>query len=90
VDIAAIVGAGTSGALIIVIGYLLNSMRLDRSQYEELVTKAEARADTAEQRVELREEALDSERRLRRTTEDQLALVERQLAAYRDPRAGGP
>lgn len=89
-DIAAILGTGTAGALIIVIGYLLNGMRLDRGQYEELVTKAETRADTAEQRVELRDEALDAERKLRRATEDQLALVERQLAAYRDPPAGGP
>lgn len=89
-DIAAILGTGTAGALIIVIGYLLNGMRLDRGQYEELVTKAEDRAVKAEQRVELREEALDAERKLRRTTEDQLALVERQLARYLDPPAGGP
>jgi hypothetical protein len=90
VDIAAILGTGTAGALIIVIGYLLNANRLDRQQYEDLVSKAELRADTAEQRVALREEALDAERKQRRTAEDRSAVVERQLAAYHNPPAGGP
>lgn len=85
-DIAAIVGAGVSGSLVVVIIYLLSGMRADRQQYEELVNRADARADAAEVRLRAANEALDAAHQARRSAEDRaIELARRAL-----PPGGGP
>lgn len=86
-DIAAIVGAGVSGSLVVVIIYLLNGMRQDRQQYENLVDRADARADAAEVRLAAANAALDAAHQARRTAEDRAIELARQKAL---PPGGGP
>lgn len=85
-DIAAIASAGVPGALVLVIVYLLSGMRADRKQYEELVTRADARADAAEVRLAEANKALDAAHQSRRSAEDRaIELARRAL-----PPGGGP
>lgn len=86
-DIAAIASAGVPGALVLVIIYLLSGMRADRKQYEELVNKADARADAAEVRLAAANAQLDAAHQARRTAEDRAI----ELARYKAlPPGGGP
>lgn len=100
-DLAAFLPAGGLGAfgvgglLVMVVGYLLNANRADRREYQEAIDRAEKRADdaerrsyAAEQRAEGLQQALDEARRARRAAEDRLALLERELARYRQDGGG--
>jgi len=79
VDLAALASAGGAGLLVIVIGYLLVANRADRTQYEDLVDRSEARAITAETREDLARQKLDEERTRRHKAEDEAAEMRRRL-----------
>lgn len=91
-DLATLVSAGGGlGLLAVVIGYLLNSNRADRREYQEAVDRAERRADEADARVraaegrtEALQQAVDESRAGRRAAEDRAALAERELARRPD------
>jgi CHASE3 domain sensor protein len=90
-DLATLVSAGGGlGLLAVVIGYLLNSNRADRREYQGAVDRAERRADeaearttAAEQRAEALQQTVDEARSGRRAAEDRAALAERESARYR-------
>lgn len=67
--------------LVILIGYLLNSNRLDRKAYREAVADADRRADAAEARERLKQQELDKALADKRAAEDREAKMAREVAS---------
>lgn len=90
-------GAGVGGLLLLLVMYLLQANRADRTQHRETVTALrteyrdeskdfEAKIDRLEARIVDLEKVVDAERALRRTAEDTAYRAESQLFAMRQAR----
>lgn len=81
--------SGVALAFMGVIGYLLKANSTDRSQAQQAVDKAEARADAMSKRLQDANTELDLELSKRRKAEDNLARCARAFADLQFRRTGG-
>lgn len=86
-ELAGLVSAGGAGVLALVVVYLLASNRQDRQQYEQAIdraeTRANTRADAAEERARAARELAEEARKARYGCEEAAAAMRAELAALR-------